>query len=108
MLKDKEGFKAEVCYVTRPYITRHGEGPLKNECCLNIVDKTNIFNDFQGGLRFGHLSKNTFERIDKDFSIVVDDCRFNKTIALTHANEFYDNDLLNQATYTSYDKYTVN
>ena len=108
MLTDKEGFKAEACYVTRPYITRHGEGPLKNECRLNIVDKTNIFNDLQGDLRFGHLSKDTFERIDKDFSIVVNDCRFNKTIALTHANEFYDNDLLNQATYTSYDKYTVN
>ena len=108
MLKDKEGFEAEVCYVTRPYVTRHGDGPLKNECRLNIVDRTNIFNDFQGGLRFGHLSKNTFERIDKDFSIVAEDYRFNKTIALTHANEHYDSDLLNQATYTSYDKYTVN
>ena len=108
MLKDKEGFKAEACYVTRPYITRHGEGPLKNECRLNIVDETNIFNDFQGGLRFGHLSKDTFERIDKDFLTVANDCRFNKTIALTHANEYYDSDLLNQATYTSYDKYTVN
>ena len=108
MLKDKEGFNAEVCYVTRPYITRHGEGPLKNECRLNIVDKTNIFNDFQGSLRFGHLSKDTFERIDKDFSVVAEDYRFNKTIALTHANEYYDSDLLSQVDYRSYDKYTVN
>jgi len=108
MLKDKEGFKAEICYVTRPYITRHGEGPLKSECRLNIIDETNIFNDFQGSLRFGHLFKDTFERIDKDFSIVAEDYRFNKTIALTHANEHCDSDLLNQATYISYDKYTVN
>jgi len=108
MLKEKEGFKAEICYVTRPYITRHGDGPLRSECRLNIVDKTNIFNDFQGSLRFGHLSKDTFERIDKDFSIVADDYRFNKTIALTHVNEYCDNDLLSQVTYRSYDKYTVN
>lgn len=49
----------EVTYVTRPYTTRHGAGPLPHEVpekpYPNIVDTTNIPNDWQGALRFGWL-----------------------------------------------------
>ncbi|MBK8508254.1 MAG: adenylosuccinate synthetase [Candidatus Competibacteraceae bacterium] len=49
----------EVTYVTRPYMTRHGAGPLPHELpekpYPGIVDATNIPNDWQGALRFGWL-----------------------------------------------------
>ncbi len=49
----------EVTYVTRPYTTRHGAGPLPHEVpekpYPDIVDATNVPNDWQGTLRFGWL-----------------------------------------------------
>lgn len=47
----------EVVYVTRSYVTRHGAGPLPNECSradLGIIteDRTNIENPWQGNLRY--------------------------------------------------------
>lgn len=49
----------DVTYVTRPYATRHGAGPLPHELpekpYPGIVDTTNIPNDWQGALRFGWL-----------------------------------------------------
>jgi adenylosuccinate synthase len=60
-----------VNYVTRAYTTRHGAGPLNYEVDNlphNIVDKTNIMNEFQGSLRFAPLDISLFESItDKDF-----------------------------------------
>lgn len=48
-----------VFYLTRPYATRHGAGPLLHEVeekpYKNIIDETNITNDWQGSLRFGFL-----------------------------------------------------
>lgn len=48
-----------VTYVTRAYNTRHGAGPFPHELpdkpYSNIVDETNIHNDYQGSLRFGWL-----------------------------------------------------
>lgn len=48
----------EVVYVTRSYMTRHGNGPFPTETgkpYQNIVDTTNVPNEFQGTLRFGIL-----------------------------------------------------
>jgi len=47
----------EAVYVTRTYLTKHGAGPLKNECPefpaeRNIVDRTNVPNPWQGALRY--------------------------------------------------------
>lgn len=62
-----------VNYVTRAYTTRHGAGPLDFEDSLiterhNIIDKTNIENEWQGSLRFAPLSLDNFNSItDKDF-----------------------------------------
>lgn len=48
----------EVYYVTRPYTTRHGAGPLPFECKIPdfVVDKTNKGNEFQGSLRYAPLN----------------------------------------------------
>ena len=50
----------ELYYVSRSYMTRHGAGPMDMECKKdeinpNIVDETNIENEFQGKLRFGKI-----------------------------------------------------
>ncbi len=51
-----------VWYVTRPYITRHGPGPLSHEGDLGyaIVDKTNVPNEWQGTLRFAEFDFHEF------------------------------------------------
>jgi len=43
-------------YVTRTYTTRHGAGPFPEECDTQYEDKTNIFNEHQGHLRYGFLN----------------------------------------------------
>ena len=94
MLNNCKDFNAEVCYVTRSYLTRHGMGPLeeavkKNEINADMHDRTNVYNDFQGNLRYGYLNLDTAEdRIVKDFSHVMGDKRFTHNIAITHCNEF--------------------
>lgn len=46
----------QLIFVTRAYLTRHGEGPFPTEdLSLHYVDSTNKPNEFQGALRFGHL-----------------------------------------------------
>lgn len=47
-----------LCYVSRTYVTRHGDGPLPLECPQELlhtemVDKTNVWNQWQGSLRYG-------------------------------------------------------
>lgn len=49
--------KIEAVYVTRSYVTKHGAGPLPHESAefrtqYDIVDNTNLVNDWQGGIRF--------------------------------------------------------
>jgi adenylosuccinate synthase len=62
----------QVYYVTRPFLTRHGQGPiLKGLPCGDLwdqgQDKTNRFNQFQGGLRYSHLDWGMLkDRIEKD------------------------------------------
>lgn len=63
----------EITYVTRCYATRHGEGPFPTETkeppFTNIVDKTNVHNQFQGALRFGLLDLNVLnETIRNDLN----------------------------------------
>ena len=63
----------EVVYMTRPYLTRHGAGPLKHEGkwdpkWFNIVDETNVFNQFQENLRFAPLNlRSLYSRAVNDF-----------------------------------------
>ena len=96
MLYKKNDFAAEVCYVTRSYATRHGLGPMddevaKSEINADMVDKTNVRNDYQGELRYGYLSDTDMkERIEADFAKTGGDKRFTKSMVVTHCNEFPD------------------
>lgn len=60
-----------VYYVTRPYLTRHGNGPLPNAVLqetFNIIDDTNLPNKWQGKFRFGYLNIDTLNyNISTDF-----------------------------------------
>lgn len=64
----------DIFYVSRSYVTRHGAGPMDNECKKedinpDIVDSTNLENDWQGALRFGYLNTDKlYKRVKEDFS----------------------------------------
>ena len=111
MLKDYHGYHAEVCYVSRSYTTRHGIGTLeeeakKSEINADMIDKTNVPNEFQGILRYGYLAdKEQQQRIAKDWERIALDQRFKKTMAITHCNEFAD--LYQKADYESNNPFSV-
>lgn len=71
LLKDIGTTELEAVYVTRSYLTRHGNGPLPNEDAeLHFDDSTNQPNDWQGSLRFAPLDVEEFEkRILEDFKL---------------------------------------
>jgi len=50
----------DIYYVTRCYLTRHGAGPLDDECstcpCPHFRDETNLPHKFQGRLRFAPIN----------------------------------------------------
>lgn len=62
-----------VCYVTRCYTTRHGNGPLENEKTLeemglNVQNETNVTNEFQGHFRYAPLDVKSIKKaINNDF-----------------------------------------
>lgn len=59
----------ELMYATRPYLTRHGAGPLPLEghWSIPVVDETNQRNDWQGSLRFAPLNfQDMYLRIRED------------------------------------------
>lgn len=64
----------DIFYVSRSYMTRHGVGPMDAECRKedinpDIVDETNIRNDWQDNLRFGYIDTGKlYKRVQGDFS----------------------------------------
>lgn len=68
-------------YVTRPYMTRHGAGPLPAEDKeLTYEDDTNDRNEWQGSLRFGHMDyTKLMRRIHADSE--------NPKLVLTHCDQ---------------------
>ncbi len=67
---DFDHFK--VNYVTRAYKTRHGPGPLRHEIHADFPfeDKTNVHNEWQGGLRWGVFMYPEYRSItDKDYAL---------------------------------------
>lgn len=94
LLGDRKDFTAEVCYVTRAYETRHGLGHMSDEIQKEkinekMLDRTNVFNEYQGNFRYGYLNdKEMFARINKDWAKVEGDNRFSKALTVTHCNEF--------------------
>lgn len=91
----------EVCYVTRPYLTRHGAGKLPNECAREEVnakpDMTNHENKWQGELRYGRLNvSDLIERCENDASKLNNPTKiFNPKIsyAVTHMDEATSSEL---------------
>ena len=63
----------DIFYVSRSYMTRHGVGPMDAECAKDdinpdIVDATNIRNDWQDELRFGYIDTDKlFRRVKGDY-----------------------------------------
>lgn len=98
MIKDKNVTDIEVCYVTRTYMTRHGAGRFDSECSKdeinpNMVDLTNVPNEFQGTLRYGKLDLNDLKiRIEKDFTTNNNGLNIKKSLAITHINEYSINE----------------
>ena len=94
IIKDKNVNDIEVCYVTRTYMTRHGAGKFNSECSKdeinpNMVDLTNVPNEFQGTLRYGKLDLNDLKnRIENDFNSNSGDLDIKKSLAITHMNEY--------------------
>jgi adenylosuccinate synthase len=111
LLKNKDDYNAEVCYVTRSYLTRHGKGPLeenvhKDEINSAMEYKTNVHNNFQGSLRYGYLEKLEQEaRIENDWARINNDKHFTKSTVITHCNEFSSG--FDDSKYYSDDKYSV-
>lgn len=62
----------DLYYVSRTYMTRHGAGPMEEECLKedinpDIIDLVNQPNEWQGNLRFGRINLDTlYKRIKKD------------------------------------------
>lgn len=83
----------EVCYVTRTYLTRHGDGRLDGECDKQEInpdmqDLTNVPNSHQGTLRYAKLvEKSLEERILKDFE-PARKYGAKLSLAITHENEY--------------------
>lgn len=90
----------EVCYVTRTYFTRHGEGNFPT-CCLkseinpNIVDMTNVYNENQGYIRYGLFDKDEMmSRINKDLKNHTENVK--RSLFVTHLN-YTGNDIWGNA-----------
>lgn len=103
-----------IIYATRSYKTRHGAGPLKWEMQKkpyeNIVDPTNIPNEYQGTIRFAYLDLDVLnEAIYKDLESIKNDTlisniKINYKIGLTWLNItenhyfYHQNKLLSRST----------
>ena len=76
----------EVVYVTRTYLTRHGNGRFVDEVDLQYKDKTNIFNPWQGYMRYGKFDSvcNLENRIKSDCKSYCPD--LDPHILVTHSN----------------------
>jgi len=95
-----QGADVEIAYISRSYLTRHGDGSLTNEldevqksALLPYVktDETNHENRFQGILRYGMMDVNSLaDRIGADFARCHGAVRnrYRASVMITHMNEF--------------------
>ena len=82
-----------VNYVCRPYITRHGNGPLLTATpIINVDDSNNPWNDFQKSFRACKFDICLLEHSLRIDNIYSKNC--NHRLIFSHANELSD-DLLN-------------
>ena len=94
-INEMSNVDVEVCYVTRPYMTRHGAGMFPTECKKedinkDIVDKTNQPNPYQETLRFGYLDVvELIDRTNADFDNYK--VKAIKSLAVTQVNYTHRN-----------------
>lgn len=103
-------FSCTANYVTRPYFTRHGNGPFPEHTDgLEYKDKTNMPNQYQGKMRFGKMLDKDFEhlvaRVEED-AASIEGVEAVSKIATTHMNECDDRikgSIMHAASYLSYE-----
>ncbi|MBR3239281.1 MAG: adenylosuccinate synthetase [Oscillospiraceae bacterium] len=111
LLQGRRDFSAEVIYVTRSYLTRHGVGRLeeevrKKDINADMHDATNVPNEFQGSLRYGYLEdREQRQRIAEDWKLAEGLGKVEKSIATTHCNEFCE--VRNDSRYFSDSPYSL-
>lgn len=92
-------------YVSRTYVTKHGPvkvGSFKafTPDSSKFVDKTNIFNEWQGNLAIGELDCNAlYRRIDRDVNMfnrffAYNEIPVHKKILFTHLDEYDPGDII--------------
>ena len=70
--KSNDEIELNIYYITRPYITRHGAGPVNSKKLEDFKsdDKTNVPNPWQGTIQYYELDINDLkERLIKSFSL---------------------------------------
>lgn len=86
---EADGLSAETVYVTRSYVTRHGAGPLhyEGELGIDIHDRTNVRNQWQGELRTApHGDTEEFLRaVRRD--LAENELKTDVSLFITHLNE---------------------
>ena len=108
-----DGQSVEVCYVTRSYQTRHGDGPMDGECPREelgpgVLELTNRANPFQGHFRFGRLEvEGLHERIRRDFGDRGGRNIYKKSIAVTHLDQMDMSEELREETLLYGERYLV-
>lgn len=108
----------EIAYVSRSYLTRHGNGPFPDVCLYTThieQDMTNQPNPWQGTLRMSGFNKGAIrqmtDRIKEDMAEIksADMTNVSYSFALTHLNENPDFDypfsFIFDTTYVSASKY---
>jgi adenylosuccinate synthase len=85
---------SEIIYVTRTYMTRHGNGPLKEpkftDFPESINDNTNISNSWQGSIRFADITSLSAFRMAKRIKLDLESNNINIpiSIAITHLDQY--------------------
>jgi adenylosuccinate synthase len=88
LLKDIPNADITAHYVTRPYLTRHGDGEIFSPNIRRFIsggieeDRTNHFNDFQGEFRYGNLDISDLHK-----RIVNDSRNIKFELEVTHCDE---------------------
>jgi len=87
-------------YVSRSYLTRHGSGPFPEyDSSMKFNDATNVYNDYQGSIRFGKLNvEELVERVKADSMGAKE-----VNIVATHMNELENEELREVSKLVSYE-----
>ena len=88
--------QVDAVYVTRAYTTKHGAGPMVNECTASVLGirnnsfETNVCNEFQGELRYSPFDPECAKAAIKDFSRAGDKFNVKKQLAITCIDQLPD------------------